>query len=1163
MSTIPLDAVTWLTTETTPAKREAFDLKYGAGASAQVFDEINNPAPEPEVEPRSWQDTAWAITKDISEGVIEAPVTVASGLYEGTIAQPASFLSSLVGDVLVYNPENGEWFDYISPEEFKERDRRGENHLTDLNPLVGVGEDTYTGKFINDASQFVGAFVGLGKVFKSGQAVLGSSKAATAATVGSQTAAATFLAYGGNEGRITDMLLDMGVPDEMLPDFLETDPDDSEAMGRLKNVVEEGPLGALGVFAVKAFRAIKRGDQQALEAVITEADEARAAMSDEINNRIEIDQQNAAAQHIEAETSPETPVNGDLSVTEQPSIYPEKVDGFGMSHTHHKRLERLAVKLTANPDGDIKGDMGWRSHDLIDSPAAVEAEIAATSRVLAKQFNEVKGNPQTEQLWAMQAGKKAKALAKLTGVDDQKIIETVSSFDNPRSMAAELMARENYALSLAENITEIARAIRSHKDTGDITGIHALGYKNHQEATLAILQRRELAANVVAAAQGARSNIARAMRAMQVVRKGDENLLRMISKNQGMERTADEIIAAALDGPTKKKDGLLKNVANSSGKLGDAINFYRINALLSGPGTQEVNLISNALNSFAIPLQQAVGSAVSLNPTQFLHATRTLRGLVGGMRESFVTALKAGYNDEAILDPFNGKMDVQDGTAPGGNIASKVVALPSRFLMSVDEFFKQAQYRGRVFADAAAEADVLGKSGQERTDYVSSYISKSFDEFGSATRADALIQAQRSTFTENLDDGLSRSLQDLAIKHGAVRFIIPFVRTPLNVLSQGFQHIPVMGAISGRLRRDIAAGGHHRAQAIGKQVIGSALAGTALVLAAQGRITGSGPKDPRVRAQWLRTNKPYSFVTQNPDGSISFTPYQRYEPFSYPLALAADLVEVLEYADRTSRVEAEEMAAAVISVFAENTINKTFTQGLADAFELMVDPESNMQNWLEKQAGSFVPNAIPQIVDAKERVEIRSIMDMMLSRIGMDGSLDRRRNALGEVDVNHGSKTDPLGIFAKDVRERDIVLEELTRLSEAHQSGFGTPPSRMGNIDLRDEPYSDDQSMYDRWMEIQSTIKIGGMTLRERLEKTILSRSYQRLSDGNRDFTGENEKLLKKIILKYRQEAEARLVKENRRFKDLHINYLRQRRDIKRRSSRGALIEDIMNGPRS
>ena len=1160
MENIPTQAADWLLTDTTDAKRRAFDTKYGDGAADQIINEENTP--EPIVESRSWGDVAWDVAADVGEGIVEAPVSIASGLYEGVIAQPASFLTSLVGDVLVYNPDNGEWFDYISPDQIKEDMKAGEHHLTDRNPLVGLGEDTFTGQLINDSSQFVGAFVGLGKVFKTGQLVMNSGRATQVAVAGAQTAGATFLGYGGNEGRITDMLLEMGVPDEMLPDFLETDPNDPEALGRLKNVVEEGPLGALGVFAVRAFRAMRNGDKAGFEKAMEEAGAAHEAIAARVDADLKATEGPSVSP--EADPAPEAPVaapdvpEGDLEVA-QPAqkTYPEPTAGFSMTNRQNKRIETLGAQLAANPDASIKGDMGWRNHDHISAPEAVEAEIAATAKVLDAEFNKVKGNPQSEQLWRMQAGQRAKALAELTGVDNQKIIENVNKFDNSRTMAADLMARENYALSLSADITELAKAIRAFKDTGDLAGLTARGYKTVAEANLAIMQRRELAANVVASVQGARTNIARAMRAMQVVRSGDDKIINMLAKNPNLGKTADEIVAATLDGAEGGKKNLFERTTKASGKLGDAVNYYRINALLSGPGTQEVNFISNAINSLAIPTQQLVGGAASLNGKQVKHAMRTYQGMAGSVRESVVSALKAFYNDDAILDPFNGKIDTMD-VSNAHRLNRATIGLPTRLLMGADEFFKQAQYRGRIFADAVAEANELGHKGAKRDAFVADYLSKSFDEYGGATRGEAMLQAQRATFTENLDPkGFGAKVQQTAIDHWWARLVVPFVKTPLNVLSQGFQHFPALGFLSKRLRDDVVAGGPRRAQAIGKQAIGAALTFTALSLAAQGRITGSGPKDPRVRAQWLRTNKPYSFVSRNADGSVEFTSYHRYEPFSYPLALAADMIEILQQRDSLSRMEAGELTAALVSAFAENTVNKTFTQGLADVFSLMTDTERSLENFLESFSGSFVPNAIPQMVDAEEKVVVEGIMDSLLSRLGMDGHLDRRRNVIGEVDLRHGSRMDPLGLVSDDIRAHDPVMAEMTRLAEVHQSGWGEPRSRYGSIDLREVEFSKEQSMFDRWMELQSEIEIGGLTLRERLAKTIKSRQYRAMSDGDRDFTGENEKHLKKIIQLYREKARVQLMRERPAFKDVFVEFEIHKRNLKRRS-RTTSIQEIL-----
>lgn len=1167
MNTIPQQATDWLMSDPTPANKMAFDKRFGEGQAARLVEEVNNPQPDIEVESKSWWDYTKAVAGDVAEGVLEAPTSIAGGLYDGVVRNPADFMASTFGDIRIYNERNGEFFDYISPEEYnaeKKAVREGALEPTYTENLskqfATMGEDTFTGKFVNDASQFFGAYAGLGKVLKS----------STKLVEGARIAGSTFLAYQGNEGRITDMLLSMGVPDEMLPDFLETDPNDSEAMGRLKNVIEEGPIGALGVLAVKVYRAARTGDKAGVQAVIKEAEKAAETTKAKIGERIEAEVDTPKADEA-APAAPESPVlkpdADDVKSAKPDDQFPDKKEGFALTSNQFNRIDKMAEKLANDPDANVTGNMGWRSPHLISSPDAVEAEIVAVRTVMADKFK-AKNTPRKLENIEKSAAKRAAKLAELTGASADEVLKATKKFDNPNTMAADLMARENYALTLTENVVELAKALRHHRDTGDFAALQKLGFKSVEEARMGIVAQRELAGNLLAQVQGQRSNIGRAMRAMQMTRKGDPEMMKLIRANQdGLTQSADEIVDA-IDGAAAGGKSPLDAVVNG-GKLmkkaGDAINTYRINALLSGVGTQEVNMISNAINMFALPTQQLAGGLVSANGQQIRHALNTYRGIFGGSLESVKTALRAGYNDEAILDPFNAKIDTAPQTASAKNVAGKIIQSPSRFLLTADEFFKQAQYRGRVFADAvdAAKRAPEVKSGKmTEKEYLDKYIENSFDENGGATRGQALLQAQRSTFTENLDGPMSKMIQQAAIKSNAVRYVIPFVRTPLNILSQGFQQMPAVGFLSKRLREDIAAGGPRRAQAYGKQVLGTAITYIGLQFVAHDVITGSGPKDPRVRAQWLKNNKPYSFrFVDKETGEVKFVPYQRYEPAAYVLSLMADFGEIVKYGDETSRVEKSEMAAAIVAAVAENTVNKTFTQGLADIFELLTDTERAMENWLEAQAGSFVPNIIPQALSEEEKVEIRGVMDSLQARTGMTSTMDRKRNAMGEVDLNYGNKMDPMGLFVPDVRKVDIVQEELTRLAQAHQSGFGAPPPRMGEVDLRKETYKGDQSIYDRWQELTGEIKVGGKTLRQRLEKTIQSRSYKRLSDGNRDFTGENEKILKKIITQYREVAKKTLMKENPKFKQIFIDMETSKRLVKRRNS-NTLIEDIINGPR-
>lgn len=1148
MSTIPQGAIDWLTKNMGQDGVEAaFDAEYGAGQAARVLAESSPKAPveAPQAQEEPESGLFYRAMSDIAEGIFEAPATIIAGAIEGAVINPADYIARNIGDIQM-SFENG--IEFLSAEEYnRRRDELGQKPFG-LETVENVGRDTVTGNFVGEASKFAAAFLSIGKVVKGGGAAITAGK----------SAAAAFGAYRGDEGRLSDMLLDMGVPENRVLEFMKSNPEDSETMGRLKNTIEEGALGFAAVQLVNLFKAAKLGDTKAYEAAV----EGLRKIQD--TARRGVDDVAAAVRNSEKivpQKAPEKPTDAPTEAASDGVQSPQSEPKFAVTPSQEQAIRTEARRVAEG--GEPKADLGWRDRNLFKDMDDVESEIVAMRTVMADEFAAA-NKPQSEKVWKMQAGRAAHRLAKMTGVDDDKVLDSMSGFDNPATMAADLMARENFALTLADDLKAMSKALRLHNDMGDMKAAMELGYDNIDDLKLALVQRRELAANVVAQVQGQRSNIARAMRAMQVQRQGSDELKAVI-RDEGVARDADRIADAVLD---TADEGILAAAGKNLETAFDKVNTYRINALLSGPGTQEVNTISNAVNTLVVPLEQLAGAAVTLNKKGMTHAVRTIKHTVMSSHEATQSALRALYNDDAILDPFNSKFDVEVSGA-AKNAAGKVVQLPSRFLMGMDEFFKQATYRGRLMADILDEADTRGLQGKNREDYISERLKGAYSEDGAALDNAALLQAQRITFTEKLEPGsFGETIQNAAIRNPFVRFIVPFVRTPMNILSQGVQKIPGVGAISKRFRDDLAAGGARRQQAIGKQVLGTALSVSAFNLAMHGitredgtriELIGSGPKDQRVRRQWLQRNKPYSLRVTDAEGNVTFRQYQRYEPLSYVLALTADAAEVMQYTDETSRVEAGEMVAMVVSVMAENTVNKTFTQGISDFMKALTDTEQSIETFLESAAGSFVPNIIPQVLDEKEKREIRGAMDSVMNRIGMSGKLDRKRNALGEVQLNYGSKMDPMQVFTADNREADKLMDEITRLSMVHSSSFDLPRSRFGDVDLRDVPFSDNQSMFDRWMEKTSEVKVGGKTLRVRLEEFVSSERYKRLADGDRDLTGKNEQQIKKIIRKYRDKAKGELMRESDVFKETIKRYETNKRLVKRPRT---LEQEINNGPR-
>ena len=244
---------------------------------------------------------------------------------------------------------------------------------------------------------------------------------------------------------------------------------------------------------------------------------------------------------------------------------------------------------------------------------------------------------------------------------------------------------------------------------------------------------------------------------------------------------SDAVARAIAKSDTPLKDAL--TLGNKLQNTLDMVNHFRINALLSGVGTQQVNMIGTAANSVLIPLQQIMGGQVK-------HGVRTIAYQLSSSLEALRMATQAFKQDGAILDVLSTKFDMSNDFGKGKKgPAMSIISAPSRFLLTMDEFFKQSTYRGRIMADAAMEADNLGLKGAKRSEFINKYVAESFGKNGEAIRPDALLQSQRASFTETLEAGsIGQKFQSMGQGKGVgsamFRFILPFVRTPINILSQ-------------------------------------------------------------------------------------------------------------------------------------------------------------------------------------------------------------------------------------------------------------------------------------------------------------------------------------------------------------------------------------------
>lgn len=1097
-----------------PAFAVAFNRRYGAG----MADRVLNP---PQEEVPTDEGRGESVFFDVA---IRAPV---AGLED--VVSGIGRFGDFVGDSVFGPTGRFVWGDgggvrWVNAEEFAQMEQNGQINPEGID-YIGDAETT-GGRVVQGVTSFAVPYLGI---------VGGTQKALQGANIIRGLIAGAVVdgvVMNPDDPNLTAALEMMGADMGLVSDLLATDPNDPEWMNRARNIAEGGVLGIAleGIFhGLRAAAGTRSGVAGAADAPLRDADAVSNALGEELGNAARAVADDATESvNVGNRLFDEVAPDGQLSLPlDTPAGMPRPEVaaaaprvGFRMTPQQIEQIRYYTRLAAGNPEDAARSTgISFRSVDTLNDYDDVLAEISAVSKVMGEEFDKIKGGD--VQRWSSvraQAGRATRTMAEMLGENTDTFLARFQNINVPHhQLAGELLAREKFLLNLEMEIKGLADMI----NTGRVQG-----YQTLDEAILAFNARREIAANLLANNNAMRSNVARALNAMKISRTGDKNLRNLISNNLSItDARAVARAVAESDKPMQTVMGLGSRLQ----RVMDRVNHYRINALLSGVGTQQVNAVGTAINSVMIPMQQILGGEAK-------HGIRTLAYQLASSREALRLATRSFREDSAILDALSTKLDFEQELAKGSkNWADTIISSPSRFLLTMDEFFKQATYRGRITADALGEADRMGLTGQKRDDFIQTYLRESFGPNGEAIRGDALLQAQRSTFTEPLESGsFGQKFQSMGRGKGmgaaAFRFVFPFIRTPVNILSQSLQNMPALQFLSSRFRDDLAAGGIRAAQARGKMVTGTALLVPLYFLAGRGDLTGSGPSDPRVRAEWINAgNRPYSIRFRNEDGTVSYFNYQRYEPIANVISVVADFNEIMRDPYNEREASKLPLGAALMLAFAENTVNKTFTQGLSNFIDILQGDPMSSEAAVYSTIGSFVPNILNQTNGDEHFREVRSMADALMSRTGLYNDVDPRRNVLGEVLIRPVPKYDPLGLTTLgESVPVDPVNAELSRISIVDGSAFQMPTSRYyldgEMVDLRDMPYQGGpQSMYDRLMELTSTVEINGRTLREQIANTITNRDYLLAPDGGRGLsTGDTKgSILSKVITAYRDAAKA------------------------------------------
>lgn len=591
------------------------------------------------------------------------------------------------------------------------------------------------------------------------------------------------------------------------------------------------------------------------------------------------------------------------------------------------------------------------------------------------------------------------------------------------------------------------------------------------------------------------------------------------------------------------------------------MNGLRANMMLSGPTTHETNIVNNAIMAAWMPGMHSLGGLLTGNVEQMRRGALMFAGNFAVAGDAAKMALKSLRENRAFLDPDHLTLDdAASGDAVRG--FASFLSAPTRALMTADEFFKQMNYRSHVRAQslisARKAATARGLDGKEAAAFIADRVGKdiehAFDIRGGAVNVTGLMHSREATFTQGLETGIGAWLQDGANKHPLIRFIFPFVRTPVNIFRFNWQHMPVLGAFQRQMRQDFAAGGARRSLFYAKQAAGTMLYSMAGGMAAAGMLVGGGPKNPDIRQQWLaKGNRPYTLKIGGKQ-----LDYRRIEPFGTALGIMADMVEM---AGELKEDDADHLLTAGVASMMASVSSKTFLIGMSDFFDAMSSGEEwRVQKLFSSSVRSFTPNILNQLNPDDHWRESRSIVEEIAARTpGWSETLEPRRNLFGEpVARVPGDLQRVFNPFTVSDQPNDKVANALYDLGRA----VPMPSDHTsGGLDLTDRkqwvnenPKRSGQSPYDRMLELLSKPE-HGPSLREQMTKLVESDRWEAASAGTEAYPGGRRlEYVTEIAHRAQERARNSMLRE---YPELERAMMNERREKAASYRSGGLLEAV------
>lgn len=558
--------------------------------------------------------------------------------------------------------------------------------------------------------------------------------------------------------------------------------------------------------------------------------------------------------------------------------------------------------------------------------------------------------------------------------------------------------------------------------------------------------------------------------------------------------------------------------------------------------------VQNALRIPLAQLGQALKASTTVAPKEALQAFRD--ELAGA---SWGTVWRTAATGEQILgsrgldlttqrralywatreNPVNTYQRAMNGFRHLFNATGAVIRIPGRAIATADTFFKTVAYESEKFAQVYRRADLASSMGRkesladtarEMIDFETGQLKAGAGEIKEIDDAAAAF-ARYTTYQEELGPIMQKV--EGAIASPLARVVVPFIRTPTNIVAQEFGERTPLGLLSAQIRRDIMNDG-----AVGDMARARLVIGTSSLLAV---IYGTDK-------EWLRGGGVTGSNSQDLDRVPGYTvkigdrwyAFNRYDPLGSLLGLAVDIRDILttppDLVDELATGEQRNALAASIMAAAKYAQSKTWLTGVSDLLQFMEDPERRF----DSVASSWLANLLPLIPTADGGVQVNllagaqraiaaeqdpvlrqafDMLDRIRARLPGKEAMSARRDYLGRPMI-----VDRAGPFLTAANPTDPLERELHRLA----FGYSMPSRTLMGVKLKADEYS-------RFLLLrgQTPQGAGNESMESALRNVIQSPQYEA-------FTNDSAKVevIKRIVTRYGRVAKIQMYETDLDFRN-------------------------------